>query len=264
MSYLFVVTSNNSRRQTGAHRKGTVMITPRRSTDRGHIDHGWLDARHTFSFGDYMDPRFMAFRSLRVINEDVIAPRRGFGEHGHQDMEIITYPISGAIRHRDSLGHEEDVTSGMIQVMSAGSGIRHAESNAGDEPVHLLQIWIEPREAGLEPTHASGKVPVHDEPGRLHRLVGSDADPDALAQGLMTIAQDASMSAGVFEPGDRETVKLGIDHHGWVQVVRGSLKVIGNGTSEQLAAGDGAAISDEASIELVFETDSEIVFFDLA
>ena len=246
------------------YRKGTDMITPRRSTDRGHIDHGWLDARHTFSFGDYMDPRFMAFRSLRVINEDVIAPRRGFGEHGHRDMEIITYPISGAIRHRDSLGHEEDVTSGMIQVMSAGSGIRHAEISGGDEPVHLLQIWIEPRQAGLEPTHASASVPVHDEPGRLHRLVGSDADPDAIAQGLMTIAQDASMSAGVFAAGDRETVKLGIDRHGWVQVVRGSLKITGDQAGEKLSAGDGAAISGEESVELVFEDDTEIVFFDLA
>jgi len=248
------------------------MITPLRSTDRGHIDHGWLDARHTFSFGNYMDPRFMAFRSLRVINEDVIAPRRGFGEHGHRDMEIITYPISGAIRHRDSLGHEEDVASGMIQVMSAGSGIRHAEMNGGDEPVHLLQIWIEPRQAGLEPTHASASIPVHDQPGRLHRLVGSDADPEALAQGLMTIAQDASMSAGVFAPGDRETVRLGTDRHGWVQVVRGSLRIIGESTGdgsgdqtgEELSAGDGAAISGEESVELVFEADSEIVFFELA
>ena len=149
----------------------------------------------------------------------------------------------------------------MIQVMSAGSGIRHAEMNALDEPMHMLQIWIEPREAGLEPAHASIQVPVHDHPGGLHRLVASDMDP--MVDGLITIAQDASMSAGVFAPGDRETIKIGDDRHGWVQVVRGSLRVIGETMSEELAVGDGAAISGEASIELVFEADSEIVFFEL-
>lgn len=236
------------------------MITVRKSTDRGHFDHGWLDANHTFSFGQYRDPQWMGFRSLRVINEDYIAAKKGFGEHGHRDMEIITYPISGALRHRDSLGHEEDIEHGMIQRMSAGSGIRHSEFNPGSEKTHMLQIWIEPRETGLEPTHESRRFPIVDEPGRLHLLASGDGDGDGGGEGAMVIQQDASLSAGVFGAGDVERVSLESGRHAWVQVVDGSVRVLG----ELLLAGDGAAISDEGLVEFAFESQSEILVFDLA
>ena len=231
------------------------MITVRKNTERGHIDHGWLDAKHTFSFGQFVDPEWMGFRSLRVINEDYIAAKKGFGEHGHRDMEIITYPISGALRHRDSLGNEEDIEHGMIQRTSAGSGILHSEFNPGSEKAHLLQIWIEPREVGIEPSHESGYFPIVDEPGRLHLLASEDG-----TDGSMVIQQDASLWAGVFGAGEVERVSLRYGRHAWVQVVEGSVRVLG----ELLLAGDGAAISDEKLIEFGFESQSEILVFDLA
>lgn len=231
------------------------MITVRKSTDRGHFDHGWLDANHTFSFGGFVDPKWMGFRSLRVINEDYIAAKKGFGEHGHRDMEIITYPISGTLRHRDSLGHEEDIEHGMIQRMSAGSGIQHSEFNPGNEKTHMLQIWIEPRETGIGPTHESRRFPIVDEPGRLHLLASVDGD-----DGSMVIQQDASLLAGVFGTGDVEQVSLESGRYAWVQVVHGSVRVLG----ELLLAGDGAAISEEGLVEFEFESQSEILVFDLA
>ncbi len=231
------------------------MITVRKSSDRGHLDHGWLDANHTFSFGQFVDPEWMGFRSLRVINEDRIAAKKGFGEHGHRDMEIITYPISGALRHRDSLGNEEDIEHGMIQRMSAGSGIRHSEFNPGDEKTHMLQIWIEPRETGIEPTHESRRFPIVNKPGRLHLLASGDGE-----NGSMVIQQDASLSAGVFGVGDVEQVSLESGRHAWVQVVHGSVRVLG----ELLSTGDGAAISEEGLVEFEFESPSEILVFDLA
>lgn len=231
------------------------MQTVRTSQDRGHLDHGWLDTYHTFSFGQYQDPDWMGFRSLRVINEDIVAPRMGFGEHGHRDMEIITYPVSGAVRHRDSLGHEEDITPGMIQLMRAGSGIRHSEFNPEDEPLHLLQIWITPRERGLEPMHASKAFPVRDEPGRLHLLVSPDGEA-----GSLEIEQDAWLFAGTFGAGANHTHGLGHAAHGWVQIVRGRVRVNG----ELLGAGDAIAFGDSAQIDFGFEEDSELLVFELA
>lgn len=230
------------------------MITVRKSNDRGHIDHGWLNARHTFSFGDYRDREHTGFRSLRVINEDVVAPRTGFAEHPHRDMEIITYPLSGALRHGDSLGHQEDIRHGTVQAMTAGSGIRHSESNPHAEPVHLLQIWILPRAKGLEPSHASRTFPITDRPGRFHQIAGPDG-----ADGSLVIRQDARIHAGVFDKDHTETVDIGPGRHAWIQVARGSLTV--NGT--ELSAGDGAAISDETTLELRFTDDSEVLLFDL-
>jgi redox-sensitive bicupin YhaK (pirin superfamily) len=230
------------------------MITVRKSNDRGHLDHGWLDARHTFSFGDYRDPAHMGFRSLRVINEDVVAPRRGFAEHPHRDMEIITYPLSGALRHGDSLGHQEDIRHGTVQTMTAGSGIVHSESNPHPEPVHLLQIWIRPRDRDLTPDHASRSFPIADQPGRLHQI----ASPDG-ADGSLTIQQDARVHAGVFRKDDRLSLALGEGRHAWIQVARGTLTV--NGTP--LSAGDGAAVSDETSLDLHFTDEAEILLFDL-
>lgn len=227
----------------------------RRSDQRGHIDHGWLDARHTFSFGRYMDPHWMGFRSLRVINEDVIAPKMGFGEHPHRDMEIITYPVSGAVRHRDSLGHEEDIVPGMIQHMSAGSGIRHSELNPLAERTHLLQIWIEPREAGIEPGHQSRAFPIFDETGTLHLL----ASPDGEGGSLM-IQADARVYAGVLNAGERFEHTLRELRHAWVQVVRGSVRVNGS----ELGSGDGLALSAVSSIEFEADEESELLVFELA
>lgn len=230
------------------------MITVRKSSDRGHADHGWLNAKHTFSFGQYRDPDHMGFRSLRVINQDIVAPRTGFGEHPHRDMEIITYPISGHIRHGDSLGNTEDIGHGTIQTMTAGSGIRHSEKNPHNEPVHMLQIWIEPREDGLQPTHASRSFPILTETDRLHQL----ASPDG-ADGSLIIQQDARLYAGVFREGSAETFALGDGRHAWIQVVDGSVTV--NGVA--LKTGDAAAISDETLLELAFDQTSEILLFDL-
>jgi len=237
------------------------MIVIRKDTDRGRVDHGWLDAKHSFSFGRYQDPHWMGFGTLRVINEDVISPRMGFGEHGHQDMEIITYPISGAIRHRDSLDNEEDIVHGMIQRMSAGSGIRHSEFNPLDEQAHLLQIWIEPRERGIEPTHESKRFPILDESGRLHLLASSDG-----ADGSLKIEQDAKMSAGVFDAGDSITIKTDENRKLWIQVVRGEIQLSQNESGENIysiSSGDGAGISDIKSIDLKFDQQSEVLIFDL-
>lgn len=230
------------------------MITVRKSEDRGHIDHGWLNAKHTFSFGDYRDEQHMSFRSLRVINEDVVGPKTGFAEHPHRDMEIITYPLSGRLRHGDSLGHSEDIGHGTVQTMTAGSGIRHSESNPHAEPVHLLQIWIMPRERGLEPTHDSRSFPITEQTNRFHQI----ASPDG-ADGSLVIQQDARLHAGVFDAGTAQTVAIGAGRHAWVQVARGSLTL--NGVA--LKAGDGAAVSDEDTIELEFVGDSEVLLFDL-
>ncbi|MCA9303918.1 MAG: pirin family protein [Phycisphaerales bacterium] len=231
------------------------MLTLRKSDERGHIDHGWLNAMHTFSFGHYRDPEWMGFRTLRVINEDRIAPRMGFSEHGHRDMEIITYPLSGTIRHRDSLGNSEDITPGMIQRMTAGSGIRHSESNPLDEETHLLQIWIEPRELGLAPSHGSRRFPIAEETGRLHTLVSPDG-----RGGSLVIQQDAVMSAGVFHAGDSLDLDLRADRHAWIHVVRGSVQLDGH----TLGAGDSIGISESAGLSLLFGEESEILVFDLA
>lgn len=231
------------------------QFTHRPSGQRGHIDHGWLKARHTFSFGRFQDPHWMGFRALRVINEDTIAARMGFGEHPHRDMEIITYPVSGAVRHRDSLGHEEDIVAGMIQHMSAGSGIRHSERNPLDEEAHLLQIWIEPREKGIEPGHQSRAFPIHERTGELHLL----ASPDG-AGGSLTIRADARLYAGVFAPGERLTHTVRELPHLWVQVVRGELEAGGT----RLSAGDGLGVMHAQSLDLVFGAAAEILIFELA
>lgn len=230
------------------------MITIRRSSERGHIDHGWLDARHTFSFGQYQDSKWMGFGSLRVINEDVIGAKMGFGEHGHRDMEIITYPVSGAVRHRDSLGNEEDIVHGTIQRMSAGSGIRHSEFNPLAQKTHLLQIWIEPRERGIAPTHDSKRFGVLEETGRLHLLVSEDG-----ADGSLQIEQDARMYAGVFEAGGSVVHQRGIGDRVWIQVIKGRVELMG----VTLGAGDGAGITDEDSIAMRFDDESEILVFAL-
>ena len=231
------------------------MLTVRKSADRGRFDFGWLKTAHTFSFGDYHDRAHMGFGPLRVINEDVVAPGQGFGEHPHKDMEIITYPLSGTVRHRDSLGHAEDIVPGQIQRMTAGSGIRHSEFNpSSTEPTHLLQIWIRPTQRDLTPGHETRGFPVHDEPGRLHLLASADGRDGSLA-----INQDARVYAGVFGAGGGTTLALGAGRGAWVQVARGSVRV--NGV--ELGQGDGAALTGEPTLELEATDTAEVIVFEV-
>ena len=231
------------------------MITTIRSDERGHLDHGWLNTFHTFSFGTYDNPERRSFGPLRVINDDIVAPARGFAEHPHRDMEIISYVVSGTLRHTDSTGAREDITPGVVQRMSAGSGIRHSEVNpSADTPVRLLQIWIKPDHRGAEPRHESRAFPVREQPGRLHLI----ASPDG-ADGSLDIHQDARLWAGVFRAGESAETPLGDGRRGWVQVVRGELVV--NGTA--LGEGDGAALTDETEIRIESRSDSEALVFDL-
>jgi quercetin 2,3-dioxygenase len=230
-----------------------IMIRP--AHERGHADHGWLDTWHTFSFSEYYDPRFMGFRALRVINEDFVAPGRGFPTHGHRDMEIITYVLEGALEHRDSLGTGSVIRPGDVQRMSAGTGVRHSEANPSKtEPLHLLQIWIEPAKTGIEPGYEQRAFTDEDKRGRL-RLVAS---PDG-AEGSVTIHQDARVYATVLGPGQQVVHRLGTGRHAWVHAARGSLRL----GDQHLGAGDGAAVSAETTVTLVGEQNAEALLFDL-
>jgi hypothetical protein len=234
------------------------VITVRRSGERGHFDHGWLDTRHTFSFADYRDPAHMGFRALRVVNEDRVRPGEGFGTHGHQDMEILSYVLSGALAHRDSTGGGGTLRPGEVQRMSAGSGVRHSEFNGSrDEEVHFLQIWILPDRAGHEPSYEQRAYPEAERRGRL-RLVAS---PDG-ADGSTTVHQDARVFATLLGRGERVEHALAPGRHAWVQVARGAAEV--NGVA--LSAGDGAAASGERALTLAGAGDgvAEVLLFDLA
>jgi redox-sensitive bicupin YhaK (pirin superfamily) len=231
------------------------MITIRKSNDRGHHDFGWLDTRHTFSFGRYYDPRHMGFGPLRVINEDVVAPGKGFGEHPHDNMEIISYVVSGALAHKDSTGTAQTIVPGDIQRMSAGSGIEHSEFNPSkSEPVHFLQIWLEPNAEGIDPGYAQKHFAPESKRDRLTLL----ASPDG-AEGSITISADAKLYSTLLSPGKRVSLKLASGAKSWVQVIGGGISV--NGTS--LSAGDGAAIENETAIELVARDESEVLVFEL-
>jgi len=232
------------------------MITVRRSEERGGGNHGWLNTRHTFSFSDYWDPRWMGFRSLRVINEDRVAPASGFGTHPHSDMEIITYVLEGQLEHKDSLGTGSVILPGDGQRITAGRGIRHSEFNPSKtEQVHFYQIWILPGEKGLEPSYEQKTFPEDEKHGKL-RLIAS---PDA-KHGSVKINQDARLYVTLLNPGEEVTHTFGRNRHGWVQVAKGSVEVNG----KFLTAGDGAAISDENKIAFKAEEDSEVLLFDLA
>jgi quercetin 2,3-dioxygenase len=231
------------------------MITIRRAKERGHADHGWLDTFHTFSFADYWDPRHMGWGPLRVINEDRVAPASGFPTHAHRDMEIITYVLEGALEHRDSLGTGSVIRPGEVQRMSAGTGVRHSEYNASKtEPVHLLQIWIEPARTGIAPGYEQKTFGEAERRGRL-RLI---AAPDG-RDGAVTIHQDANVSAATLARGERVEHALAPGRLGWLQVARGALLVNG----EQLAQGDGAAIEGERAITLEAVEPAETLLFDL-
>jgi redox-sensitive bicupin YhaK (pirin superfamily) len=232
------------------------MITLRGSGERGHFDHGWLNTFHTFSFDQYYDPRYMGFRTLRVINEDFVAPGRGFPLHGHRDMEIITYILEGALQHEDSMGNGSVIRPGDVQRMSAGTGVKHSEKNASrEESVHLLQIWILPDTVGLEPGYEQKAFSEDERRGQL-RLIASQDGRD----GSVTIHQDASVFASIL--GEGESVEHGMDQtrYGWIQVARGSVVVNG----QPALQGDGAIAIGESSLEIVGQEPSELLLFDLA
>lgn len=232
------------------------MLQVRRAGERGHADHGWLDTYHTFSFGDYYDPKNMGFRALRVINEDVVAPGMGFGMHGHRDMEIVTYVLEGALQHKDSMGNGETLRPGEFQRMSAGTGVRHSEFNASQtESVHLYQIWLLPAKAGIEPSYEQ-KFFADDEKRNRFRVVAS---PNA-AEGSLKIHQDASIHLALVDAGKAVEYPLSPGRHAWLQVLRGSVTV--NGTSLQTS--DAVAVSEEAKVTIVGDADAEVMLFDLA
>lgn len=232
------------------------MIARRPSDERGHVDHGWLDTRHTFSFASYHDPRHMGFRALRVINEDVVRGGHGFPPHSHRDMEIVTYVLAGALEHRDSMGTRSVIVPGEVQRMSAGTGVTHSEFNASKaEPVHLLQIWLVPARRNLPPGYEQKTFTEQDKRGTL-RLVGARDG----RLGAVTIHQDADLYAALLAPGDRAKHPLPAGRHAWIHVVRGAVSLNGTG----LATGDGAAVSDETDLELAATAATELLLFDLA
>jgi len=231
------------------------MIRVRKAADRGHFDHGWLDTYHSFSFSRYHDPRHMGFRALRVINEDRIAPGQGFGTHGHRDMEIVTYVLEGALAHRDSLGSGGVLRPGELQRMTAGTGITHSEFNASEaEPVHLYQIWLLPERDGLKPSYEQRTFPDAERRNRL-RLVAS---PDG-ADGSLTIRQDARLFLASLDEGREVTRELPPGRHAWLHVLRGDVVLDGS----PLAAGDGAALSEEPALAIRARGPSEVLLFDL-
>ena len=232
------------------------MLIIRKSEERGHFNHGWLNTYHTFSFDQYYDPRFMGFRTLRVINEDYVQAGRGFPTHGHRDMEIITYVLEGELAHKDSMGNGTVIRPGEVQRMSAGMGVRHSEANPSkEESVHLLQIWILPKEAGIEPGYEQKNFTETEKRERL-RLVAS---PDG-RDGSVTIHQDARIFASLLDNSQQVTHKLEPNRHAWVQVARGSVEVNGH----TLNQGDGAAASEEKALTIIGLEPAEVLLFDLA
>jgi hypothetical protein len=231
------------------------MFHVRPANERGHADFGWLDSRHTFSFGNYYDPAHMGFGPLRVINEDRVQPAQGFGTHGHRDMEIISYVLQGALEHKDSLGTGSVIRPGDVQRMSAGSGVQHSEFNhSQSELVHFLQIWIIPDRQGLAPGYAEAKFTDEDKRGRLRLIVSGDG-----RDGSLSIHQDADLYATVLYPGETVEHRYAPGRNGWIQLARGAVTV--NNTA--LAAGDGAAIANEDRLTIRGESAAEILIFDM-
>jgi quercetin 2,3-dioxygenase len=232
------------------------MITVRKAEERGRSKIDWLDSRHTFSFGEYHDRRFMGFRALRVINDDRVAPAAGFPTHGHRDMEIISYVLDGKLEHRDSLGTGSTIVPGDVQRMSAGSGVRHSEYNPSpDEPVRFLQIWILPEQEGIAPGYEQRAFPAAETRGRLRLVAARDG-----REGAVTVHQDVAVWAARLDAGERARHELAAGRHAWVQVARGTATVNG----KRLEEGDGAALSDERAVELEGIAGAELLVFDLA
>lgn len=231
------------------------MQAIRHAEDRGLANLGWLNSRHTFSFGQYYDPQFMGFGPLRVINEDRVQPGQGFDTHGHRDMEIISYVLEGALEHKDSIGTGSVIRPGHVQRMSAGTGVRHSEFNHSDaEPVHFLQIWILPEQEDLKPSYEQKAFPAADKQGQLC-LVGSRDGRD----GSVRIHQDVNLYATLLSENEAITHALTAGRKGWVQVARGSVLVNG----DQLSAGDGVAIAELGNITITGTSDAEVLLFDM-
>ena len=231
------------------------MIKIRRANERGHANHGWLDTYYTFSFSDYYDPDFMGFRDLRVINEDRIEPGQGFPKHGHRDMEIITYMISGELSHRDSMGNGETIRPNEVQRMTAGTGVLHSEYSSPTDRTHLLQIWILPEKQNLQPGYEQKEFATEEKQGKL-KLVASRGGDD----GSVHINQDVKLYASVLKEDEVVELNLTEGRHAWIQLINGSLTING----EKLEAGDGAAVSDESRLKINALADgTEFLLFDL-
>jgi hypothetical protein len=232
------------------------MVRVRKSRERGHANHGWLDTYHTFSFSTYQDPEYMQFRSLRVMNEDVVAPGQGFGTHPHHDMEIVTYVLEGALEHKDSMDNGEVLRPGEFQRMSAGTGITHSEFNpSDDEPVHLYQIWLFPERKGIEPSYEQKRFPEEERRNRLRLVASRDA-----AEGSLLIHQDARIFLASIDVGQLVTHELDAGRHAWLQVLRGKVTLNGH----DLNTSDGAAVSDETKLAIDATDNAEVMLFDLA
>jgi redox-sensitive bicupin YhaK (pirin superfamily) len=234
------------------------MLTVRKSNERGHADHGWLDSHHTFSFANYHDPAHMGYRSLRVINEDRVAQGRGFGAHAHRDMEILSYVRKGKLAHKDSMGHIEVLGPNEIQKMSAGSGVVHSEFNGSEtEPVHFFQIWIEPKSRGTTPGYEQLKFDAAEKLDKFKVLASQ-----AKVAGAATINQDAKVSVAEITPGKQLTYPLGAKRHAWLHVIDGDVTVNG----KELHTGDAVAAEQEEKLDVVAQGkgNSEILLFDLA
>ncbi|HEV8658445.1 MAG TPA: pirin family protein [Thermoanaerobaculia bacterium] len=230
------------------------MITVRKSENRGHFDHGWLNTYHTFSFSDYYDPAFMGFRSLRVINEDRVRAGAGFGTHGHRDMEIVSYVLEGSLAHRDNMGNGGVIRPGEVQRMSAGSGVLHSEMNgSNDELVHFLQIWIMPQERGIKPSYEQKRFEDADRSGVLRLVASSNAQ-----NGAVKLHQDVEIYSTLLDNGASVTHEFRPDRYGWVQVARGEIELNG----QKLVAGDGAAIENEKTVT-ISGRGAEVLLFDL-
>ena len=231
------------------------MIAITRNEDRGLTRIGWLDSRHTFSFGDYYEPERRGFRALRVINEDRVRPGQGFDTHPHRDMEILSYVLGGALAHKDSMGNGSTIRRGDVQRMSAGTGVLHSEYNPSqDEPAHFLQIWLLPARRGLEPSYEQTHFTEEERHNRL-RLVASPTGQD----GAVKVHQDVQLYSGLLDEGTVIEQRLGAGRHAWLQVAAGTVQLGG----ERLAAGDGAAVSDEEVLALRALAPSEVLLFDL-
>lgn len=233
-----------------------MTITIHRAADRGGADHGWLQTAHTFSFGSYYDPGHLGFRALRVINEDVVQPGRGFGRHGHRDMEIISYVLEGALEHRDSMDNVSVLGPGEVQVMSAGRGIMHGEQNASrTEPVHFYQIWLQPDREGVTPRYDQKAFPASDRQNAWRLVASADGRDGSLA-----IHQDASIHLASLDAGTELARDIAPGRHAWLQVLKGSVALDG----ATLETSDGAAVSDATAISIRAEAPAEVMLFDLA
>jgi redox-sensitive bicupin YhaK (pirin superfamily) len=231
-----------------------MKMTIRKANERGHAEHGWLDTYHTFSFADYYDPQWMGYRSLRVINDDLVMPGMGFGTHPHRDMEIITYILSGSLQHKDSMGNGRVIRTGDVQYMAAGTGVQHSEFNPSkDEAVHLLQIWIQPDAKGVKPRYAE-KALKDAAPGTLNLVTSKSGRNDSIA-----IHQDADLWLGKLDAGNRVTHKLASGRNAWVHVAEGEVTLNGR----KLSGGDAAAVSEESALQLSATKPSQVLLFDL-